>query len=219
VRIEGAVLYPGFYAVREEGEWLSDVIQRAGGFTPRALLTGAAVLRHEDVITEEDSLFAELDLSRLTLKKYSLFTMEREFLGRKRVHADFVKVFHDNDSEADILVRDGDVVLVPEKTGYVQVLGEVVSPGYVPFTAGQSWKYYVRSVGGLNKDADRGGVYVSRYSIDRPVPAKHIDTIHDGDVIIVTTRKDRDMWQFTREFVALLAQVITIYIIVDQALQ
>jgi len=218
VRIDGEVLYPGFYAIKEGGEMLSSVVERAGGLTPRALLSGAAILRRQEPVgAGSDSSYLEMDLSRIALRKYLLLTVEHEFQGWKRVKADFVRLFRDGSEDADVRLADGDWIIIPQGSGYVQVLGEVVSPGYVAFEPGKGWKFFVERAGGFTRDADKGGVYVKRFSTAGTVPAKQVKYLHDGDVVMVTARKERDVWRLAREFVGFAAQVATIYIIILQA--
>src|SRR5690606_15310104 len=45
VRIEGEVLYPGLYTINRKDERVSDLIKRAGGFTPFAYIEGASLKR------------------------------------------------------------------------------------------------------------------------------------------------------------------------------
>src|SRR3546814_7741595 len=48
VRIEGEVRYPGNYAIKHQGERISDLIQRAGGLTKAAYVIGASLKRPDD---------------------------------------------------------------------------------------------------------------------------------------------------------------------------
>jgi len=64
VKIEGEVLYPGFYTIAREDERISDIIKRAGGLTPYAYTEGASLKR-----TGMSKLKAEEKKEKERLKK------------------------------------------------------------------------------------------------------------------------------------------------------
>src|SRR5258708_11222801 len=63
---------------------------------------------------------------------------------------------------ADVAVRDGDVLFVPKKAGYVMVNGQVFNPTAVGYRPGHSAKWYLSQAGGLTQLADRKAVFVIR---------------------------------------------------------
>jgi len=63
---------------------------------------------------------------------------------------------------ADIPLRDGDVLIVPKKTNYVMVSGQVFNPTAVSYLPGKSAKFYLSQAGGLTQVADKKAVFVIR---------------------------------------------------------
>ena len=66
------------------------------------------------------------------------------------------------DTARDVAVRDGDVLFVPKKAGYVMVNGQVFNPTAVGYLSGRSAKWYLSQAGGLTPMADKKAVFVIR---------------------------------------------------------
>jgi hypothetical protein len=62
----------------------------------------------------------------------------------------------------DVALRDGDVLLVPKKAGYVLVNGQVFNPTAISYQKGKSAKWYLSQAGGLTQLADKKAVFVIR---------------------------------------------------------
>jgi hypothetical protein len=115
----------------------------------------------------------------------------------------------------DLRLRDGDRVIVPFSRGTVRVLGEVRRPGHVAYRPGDDWHDYVEASGGLTKRADSGRVRVARGELGAFVPASDAGAIAEDYVIWVPESKRSSWWQTTREAVAIVSQLATIYLIID----
>ena len=63
-------------------------------------------------------------------------------------------------SKSDLLLKEGDVIIVPKKLETVRLRGELLYPTTVRFSSGKSLKYYIDSSGGFDSKAKRGGTYV-----------------------------------------------------------
>ena len=63
-------------------------------------------------------------------------------------------------SKSDLLLKEGDVIIVPKKLETVRLRGELLYPTTVRFSNGKSLKYYIDSSGGFDSKAKRGGTYV-----------------------------------------------------------
>ena len=63
---------------------------------------------------------------------------------------------------ADVAVRDGDVLFVPKKAGYVMVNGQVFNPTAISYRPGHSAKWYLSQAGGYTQLADKKAVFVVR---------------------------------------------------------
>ena len=65
-------------------------------------------------------------------------------------------------STADVPLRDGDELVIPKKTNYVLVAGQVFNPTAVSYSPGRSAKWYLSQSGGLTQVADKSAVFVVR---------------------------------------------------------
>ncbi|MFH0776993.1 MAG: SLBB domain-containing protein [Candidatus Eisenbacteria bacterium] len=189
VLLTGEVLFPGYYAINRREDRLSDVVMRAGGFTPEADLSAARIIRPHSLSSGEAG----------------------------RVEIDFSRLFNDNRTEEDLLLESGDIIEVPKRIGYVQVTGEVKKPGYVPYVPGKSAGHYLREAGGLTSKAAGGKIQVRRYATGQSVSRSEAGVLRPNDTVLVPARPEGARWALFKDTVSLLAQIATIYLIVDQA--
>jgi polysaccharide export outer membrane protein len=179
VEIRGEVLFPGIYAI-EPGETLSSVIKRAGGLTDFAFVAGSVFLREElkDREREQmDRLAARLesDLASMALQAARFesagadsVSLGQSLLGQLRsvepvgrLVIDLESVVAGNDiSSGDVLLRDGDILIVPEKTQEVTVIGEVQYSTSHIFSTGLDRDRYIGQSGGLTANADEKRIYI-----------------------------------------------------------
>ena len=184
ITVKGELQHPGTYGI-SSGERLSSVLSRAGGFAPEAYPYGAILMRREvrelelkahsqlvqRVKAEEVNLRAlpETDNDQKNGKLNAIAQTEAALtqlqanapVGRVVVHiqSDIAKW---QNTAADIAVRDGDVLLVPKKAGYVLVNGQVFNPTAISYQNGRSAKWYLSQAGGLTQVADKKAVFVIR---------------------------------------------------------
>src|SRR6266481_5378694 len=188
--IAGEVRFPGKYPIHR-GETLSSVLRRAGGFTDLAFVEGAVYIREELKQRERDQLDLlanrlQSDLTSLSLSVVSsstlsgnangaaggaqalaigqqLMTQLRQLkpVGRLVIDVNRVMKGRPGVSE-DVLVRDGDKLLIPKQTQEILILGEVQSPTSHVFEAGLTRDDYLAKSGGITQKADRKGIYVVR---------------------------------------------------------
>jgi protein involved in polysaccharide export with SLBB domain len=184
VTVKGEVEHPGTFGI-EPGEKLSSVLGRAGGYTPQAFPYGALLTRRE-VREEQEIAHAELvrrvqsmqaglrtmpdgddnqKNAKLTALAQSESTLAQLRLappvGRVVIHIEG-PIDKWRNTGADIAMRDGDVLVIPKKTGYVMVNGQVYNPTAVSYRSGTSARWYLSQAGGLTPLADTKAVFVVR---------------------------------------------------------
>ncbi len=184
VTLKGEVQHPGAYGIRP-GERLSSVLQRAGGFTSQAYPYGAVLMRREvrelemkahrelveRVKAEQVSLRAlpETDADQRNAKLLAIAQTETTLtelqsaapIGRVVIHVR-PELKEWRNTSADIMLRDGDVLVVPKHADYVMVTGQVYNATAVSYRPGRSAKWYLSQAGGLTGIADRKAVFVIR---------------------------------------------------------
>ncbi|HVH73131.1 MAG TPA: SLBB domain-containing protein, partial [Candidatus Dormibacteraeota bacterium] len=184
ITLKGEVQHPGTYGIRP-GERLSSVLARAGGFNAQAYPYGAVLMRRDvrelemqsrmeliqRIKVEQVSLKAlpESDADQKNAKLTAIAETETTLqqlqanppIGRVVIHIqpDFKQW---RDTTKDVAVRDGDVLFVPKKTGYVMVNGQVFNSTAISYQPGKSAKWYLSQAGGLTPLADKKAVFVIR---------------------------------------------------------
>ncbi len=180
VEINGEVRFPGTYTI-ELGETLSSVIERAGGVTDFAFAEGSVFLREELKEREREqldrlALRLENDLAALSLQAaradtdvaqslsvgQSLLSQLRRTqpLGRLVINLD--EIIDDEVDSVDVILKDGDQLVVPPITQEVTVLGEVqYSTSHIHGPA-LGRDDYISLSGGLTANADDKRIYVVR---------------------------------------------------------
>ncbi|MDQ6971268.1 MAG: SLBB domain-containing protein, partial [Mariprofundaceae bacterium] len=207
--ISGEVRFSGSYPI-EEGERLSDLLERVGGFTDKAYLR-AAVFTRESIREEQQRQLYDLskriedDIARQSVvvsdvkdatiagrQKKSLETAKRvqgqlksiKATGRLVIQLSDLK--HFKGSEFDIRLKDGDKLYVQQRPDQVMVLGQVFNQSAFVFQDKLDRDDYVDMSGGTTDFADEGRIYVVRASgeVD-PHNGFLSRPIEPGDVIVV----------------------------------
>jgi protein involved in polysaccharide export with SLBB domain len=179
VKVDGEVVHPGTYGV-QEGERLSDVIARAGGFRADAYPYGSIFERLQVRELEEknraqliaqakqeggglgagidDPLAKEASLVqwRDTLNKLQTVPPA----GRLVIHISNGKSWIH--TPADIQLRAGDSIYIPKKPNFVMVQGAVYNQTGIAFRPGKSAEWYLHQAGGPTSAADKKNVFIVR---------------------------------------------------------
>ncbi len=184
IKVTGEVVHPGTYGI-QEGEKLSSVIQRAGGFRADAYPYGAIFEREQirrleeknrsDLIdrvqreagniktlpeqNQQDILAKEAAIQQFQVTLQKLQNIPPE--GRLVLHISS-NVQHWANTSADIQVRAGDTIHVPKQPNMVLVDGSVYNPTGVTYKPGKSAGWYLRQAGGPTGTANKKGVFVIR---------------------------------------------------------
>jgi len=184
VTVRGEVQHPATYGIHP-GERLSSLLARCNGFTQEASPYGAVLIRQEVRDIEMKSHF-EL-VSRVKAEQTYLRTLPDSDVDQKQAKLTAIAetettlqqleaappvgrvVIHIPSnlnrlakSQADIELRNGDVLYVPKKSNYVVVSGQVFNPTAVSYLPGHSAKWYLSQAGGVTEIADKSGVFVIR---------------------------------------------------------
>ncbi len=227
VRVTGEVAFPGTYPI-EEGERLSDLIERFGGFLADAYLP-AAVFTRTSVRDVQEAQFQRMaeqlegDLARLSVadpgsdaseiakKKaaieagQNLVTSLREAQALGRLVITLEDVATLRGSEFDLLLQNDDHLYVPKLNEFVMVMGQVHNP--MAFKYRSDWKVrkYIDQAGGKTRFADWKHTYVVR--ADGSVADRDAE-LRPGDVIVVPETLERfDAMEFAMDLSQVLYQV------------
>jgi protein involved in polysaccharide export with SLBB domain len=219
VRLEGEVRFPGEYPI-ERGETLRSVIERAGGLTPLAFPQGSVFTRES--LKERERRQVEIlvdrlkqDLGTLALQATQATTgapqqasetlaigqsllddlRNAEPVGRLVIDLDRIMAA-DAASAADVILKDGDVLRVPQTAQEVTVIGEVQSATSHLYDPAFARDDYIRMSGGTTQKADDRRIYVVRAngSVETGSGSRwfrNAGSIQPGDTIVVPLDAER----------------------------
>jgi protein involved in polysaccharide export with SLBB domain len=182
VTLTGEVRFPGLYPI-QRGETLHSVLERAGGLTALAFPSGSVFTRRELQLREQEQIdrLAERlqgDLASAALRAaaanqgqagqaltvgQSLLTQLKSAKAVGRLVIDLNAVLESPvGSPSDVVLREGDQLIIPKQKQEVTVIGEVqntTSHFYRPDLARDD---YIGLSGGATRKADRGRIYIVR---------------------------------------------------------
>jgi protein involved in polysaccharide export with SLBB domain len=220
VVISGEVMYPGVYPIKPGCETLLQLITRAGGTLEKASLSEAEMYRSLRFFKDDKTSFEQLlQLSTDKLSDFELQYLKEMSTGRTgKVAVNFDGLIGEGKRELDIKLLDGDVIRIPQKSFAVTVMGRVVNPGLVPFKESESVDYYIRAAGGYGYKADKRDIRIIKANTGAVVKSGSGAEVAMGDRIMVPQKKAVDVWGFVKDAGLFLANIATIYIVVDQAI-
>ncbi len=177
VRIEGEVMFAGTYTISSKNMRLSELVQTAGGVNDRAYTKGARLERR---YTQEERLNAiealkkareqaELNLQEQIAKSGNANLanlnptqqLQKYEVGETYpVGIDLAEALANPGGDEDIVLREGDRIIVPQYTGTVKISGEVMHPNSVVYEAGKKASYYIDQAGGFGTNARKRQAYI-----------------------------------------------------------
>jgi len=214
VVIDGAVMYPGKYAIINNVTTLLDVIEKCGGITSNAYLKNAVILR--DIKSIDENYMQRLgrmytqDMDNI--EKSYFRTKSRENSGA--IVCDFEKLLLHNDLAENITLWNRDTILIPESTMLVQVSGGVYNPGSVRYNSKLNYKDYIKLAGGFNNKAKKGDTQIIRSSLGVWFEADEDIPIYDGDIIYIPEKEKVYWFKILKESLAVTAQFATIALVI-----
>lgn len=170
VKIEGEVLYPGFYTIQKKNEKISDIVARAGGISASADVEGGTLRRDNisllgiDKNKTDTTGIAQERVDRLNRLKQSYkdsTSNNKELqLRNNYIGIDLKAILNKPGSNIDLIMEDGDIIRIPKQQQTVRVNGEVLYPSAIVYDGNKSFKGYVLNAGGYAPDALKRGAYV-----------------------------------------------------------
>lgn len=218
IEVTGEIQFPGVYAITEDSTTLFEIIKKTGGFTREALVREASLVRRSAKITidKEYERLKQLSRDQMSDSEYEYLVMKQNTQDIGRIVVDFHRLCIENDLSEDVLLEDGDVIHVPKAPKVVYVTGRVARPGGVVHIEGEKIKYYIKKAGGETWDAKLRRTKVTKVT-GEILDDEDVKLLQPGDIIWVPRKPDRDWWELFRYTLAVVAQLATVYIVVDRA--
>ena len=213
VTIEGEVLFAGAYTLTKRNARLSDLFKKAGGSTKEAYLKGARLIRKAND-TEKARMEAVLKMQReqqqknlLQLAASSNSGSNLQQVAESAKNADLEKFNVPDEypvgidlSEAikhpgcdeDLVLREGDRLVVPQYNGTVKINGAVMYANTVGYEKGKRASYYIDQAGGFASDAVKNKAYII-YMNGKVAKVSHGAKVQPGCEIVVPAKLKRKM--------------------------
>jgi len=159
VTVSGEVLYGGTYALTTKSERISSVIAKAGGATQFAYVKGAKLTR---VANDEEKRRMQdvVDMMRKEMGNGAIDSLGLKVLDTFTVGINLEEALANPGSDADIVLRAGDVISVPEYVNTVKISGAVMMSNTVSYKQGESVKYYLSQAGGYSQNAKKSKKFI-----------------------------------------------------------
>lgn len=174
-------MFAGTYTLSKRNARLSDLIAAAGGATNLAYIKGARLERRTNeaertrmqaayrmAIEQQQKNMLELAarsnnasaVSQMAEKGQSAQLQKFEVPGTYQVGIELETALSRPGSDADLVLREGDRLIVPKYNGTVKINGAVMYPNTIAYEKGKNAKYYIDAAGGFATDAKKSNAYI-----------------------------------------------------------
>ncbi|MGM9674484.1 MAG: SLBB domain-containing protein [Bacteroidaceae bacterium] len=205
VTVRGEVSFAGQYSMTSKDYRLSDLVKAAGGFTQLAYMPGARLMRR---MTEEEKLQRDNSLKQEQIRMYeesmkkevtssfeemdTLLSMKLNLDDTYPVALDLEAALKEPGSLEDIVLREGDVLTIPQYSNTVKISGEVAHPISMNYVKGKNLSYYIAHAGGYGNKARKGNVYAIYANGGVEKVKRHSSkAIQPGCEIVVPTKPEK----------------------------
>lgn len=189
VTLEGEVVFSGGYTLIKKNERLSDLVKRAGGITDDAYVRGGRLIRR---LNEEERAVrdAALRAARQNRGADSVSLEKLQTDDYYTVGIELDKALSNPGSDYDMVLREGDRLIVPEYVSTVKINGDVMYPNTTVYMKDKRVKYYIAQAGGYGARAKRNKAYIV-YLNGRVARVKGNAKVEPGCEIIVPSKRER----------------------------
>ena len=213
VSITGEVMFAGLYTLDRRNARLSELFKKAGGGTDQAYLKGARIIRKANE-QEKQRMEAVLKMQREEMQKNLLQLasssnnasaisqtskdVERTNIEKFNVPSeypvgiDLPEALANPGSDADIILREGDRLVIPQYIGTVKINGAVMFANTVAYEKGKKPSYYIDQAGGFAADALKSKAYII-YMNGKVAKLSHGAKVQPGSEIVIPAKLKRKM--------------------------
>ena len=213
VSITGEVMFAGLYTLDHRNARLSELFKKAGGATDQAYLKGARIIRKANE-QEKQRMEAVLKMQREEIQKNLLQLasssnnasaisqtskdVERTNIEKFNVPSeypvgiDLPEALANPGSDADIILREGDRLVIPQYNGTVKINGAVMFANTVAYEKGKKPSYYIDQAGGFAADALKSKAYII-YMNGKVAKLSHGAKVQPGSEIVIPAKLKRKM--------------------------
>lgn len=216
VLISGEVKYPGMYSISDKDERISDLVTKAGGFSPYAYIKGATLIRQVNNNKTDKKQLEFLD--NLNEKDLLADIKTDETAFKIGINLDEIMTKVGEKSAIDLILKEGDELVIPSIKQTVEVRGEVLLPSLSRFTSNKSLKNYIQNSGGFSENAKKSKAFVvyangDIKSIKSFLFFKSYPKVEPGAVIIVPKKGEGKNRMSLQEMITITTALSTLGIL------
>ncbi len=195
--IEGEVQYSGVVTLSTKNQRLSDAIKAAGGLTSEAFIKGARLVR--SVTDDERNRAADLrrQMRNRGEQNDTIQASQLNLFKTYTVGINLDEAMKNPGGDYDLVLRDGDRIIVPEYNGTVKISGNVQFPNTVAFNEGKGYKWYINKAGGFGNRSKKSKTFII-YQNGTMAQVGRGTKVEPGCEIIVPTKAKKDMAAVTQ---------------------
>lgn len=232
ILVIGEVSTPGYIPITKNNTKLGEIIKKAGGFTSEAAVNRARLFRgnsinlllerqygvtvRNDLSMIDTSLLVKmieyeemlmLRMSNLVDEDIPYFQIENQIrVMNEGSISDFSSITDPESETYNLIVRHGDVIIIPQKKKNVYVFGQVQNPGFITYTPEKDYQYYINLAGGVGKYAE-SEIKVIKGESRYWVLAEEEPIVDEGDFIFVPKQRLKSFQTYVREYATYLSIV------------
>lgn len=190
VTISGEAIFPGTYVMTQKEERLSDLVQKAGGLNDWAYVKGARLLRQ---MNEEEYARLQATVETVGRGRDSVDVNALDFERVYTVGIELDKALAAPGGDFDLVLREGDRLIIPEYTNTVKISGNVMQPNTVTFVPNQTVRDYVMQAGGYGFRSKKSRAYVV-YMNGTITKARKLsyDVVQPGCEIVIPNKREKN---------------------------
>ncbi|MBO5499640.1 MAG: SLBB domain-containing protein [Bacteroidales bacterium] len=190
VTVSGEVMFPGEYVLTSKAERLSDLVARAGGLNQWAYVRGARLIRH--TLAEERNR-TRAGMVVITSGRDSVNVENLDLDDQYSVGIDLEAALANPGSEADLVLRRDDILLIPEYINTVKISGNVMYPNVVGYNSNMTVRDYVEQAGGYGYRPKRSKAYVIYMNGTIARARSHSrGVVEPGCEIVIPQKRDKE---------------------------
>ncbi len=212
VSVEGEVMFAGTYTLSANNTRLSDLYRKSGGTNGLGYIRGARLMRRATEAEKQrmrTALQMEMEQQQKNILQLAASSnganLQQAAEGAKNanlskfnvpdeypVGIDLELAIKNPGDDADMVLREGDRLIVPQYNGTVKVNGAVMYANTVAFEKGKRASYYIDQAGGYASDAVKSRAYII-YMNGKVAKLSHGAKVQPGCEIVVPAKLKRKM--------------------------
>lgn len=212
VSVEGEVMFAGTYTLSANNTRLSDLYRKSGGTNGLGYIRGARLMRRATEAEKQrmrTALQMEMEQQQKNILQLAASSnganLQQAAEGAKNanlsrfnvpdeypVGIDLELAIKNPGGDADMVLREGDRLIVPQYNGTVKVNGAVMYANTVAFEKGKRASYYIDQAGGYASDAVKSRAYII-YMNGKVAKLSHGAKVQPGCEIVIPAKLKRKM--------------------------